>query len=111
LRRILFDENLPRQLRRDLPDFSIRTVQEEGWGSFKNGQLLRRAETGFEVLLTADRRMEYQQNLATFSVGVVVIVTPSLRLEVLRTVISELRNALRDVKAGELIRVRIQDMP
>lgn len=52
--------------------------------------------------------MEYQQNLATFSVGVVVIVTPSLRLEVLRTVISELRNALSDVKAGELIRVRIQ---
>jgi len=44
VRRVLFDENLPRLLRRNLPEFEIRTVQEEGWGSFKNGDLLRRAE-------------------------------------------------------------------
>jgi len=108
LRRILFDENLPRQLRRDLSQFAIRTVQEEGWGSFKNGQLLRRAETAYDVLLTADRRMEYQQNLATFSVGVVVIVTPSLRLSVLQTVLPDLRDALSNVKPGELIRIKVE---
>ena len=108
MRRVLFDENLPRQLRRDLREFAIRTVQEQGWGSFKNGQLLRLTETTFDVLLTADRRMEYQQNLATFSVGVVVIVTPSLRLEVLLTVLPELRAALSNVKPGELIRIKIE---
>ncbi len=108
MRRILFDENLPRQLRRDLSQFAIRTVQEEGWGSFKNGQLLRRAETAYDVLLTADRRMEYQQNLATFSVGVVVIVTPSLRLSVLQTVLPDLRDALSNVKPGELIRIKVE---
>jgi len=83
VKRVLFDENLPRLLRRKLPDFEIRTVQEEGWGAYKNGELLRRAENGFDVLLTADRRMQYQQTLTSFAIGVVVIVTPRLQLGVL----------------------------
>jgi hypothetical protein len=66
-------------LRRKLPEFEIRTVQEEGWGAFKNGELLRRAEGHFDVLLTADRRMQYQQQLTTFGIGVVVV-TPRLQL-------------------------------
>ncbi|HKO58015.1 MAG TPA: hypothetical protein VJ276_19260 [Thermoanaerobaculia bacterium] len=40
---MLFDEDVPRQLRRDLPEFAIRTVQEEAWSAIKNGELLRRA--------------------------------------------------------------------
>jgi len=49
VRKVLFDENMPRKLRRDLPEFSIRTAQEQGWSSFKNGQLLARAVLEFEV--------------------------------------------------------------
>jgi hypothetical protein len=56
VRRVLFDENLPRQLRLSLSEFEILIVQEEGLGSFQNGQLLRRAEGKFEVLVTADRQ-------------------------------------------------------
>jgi hypothetical protein len=56
VKRILLDENLPRKLRRSLPEFTVRTVQEEGWTSFKNGELLTRAQETFDVLLTADRR-------------------------------------------------------
>ena len=106
MRRVLFDENLPRQLRRELREFSVRTVQEEG--SFKNGQLLRRAEPTFEVLVTADRRMKYQQNLASFSMGVVVIKTPRLQLRLLLTVIEELREAIRTVKPGEHIVIEVE---
>jgi predicted nuclease of predicted toxin-antitoxin system len=108
VRRILFDENLPRQLRRDLPEFTIRTVQEEDWGAYQNGQLLRLAETAFDVLLTADRRMEYQQNLASFSIGIVVINTPRLRLQELRSVLGPLREALAHVRAGEIIRISVE---
>lgn len=108
MRRVLFDENLPRQLRRDLSDFTIRIVQEEGWGSFKNGQLLRRAESTFDVLVTADRRMQFQQNLASFSIGVVVIVTPRLRLQTLRTVIETLRAAITDVRPGEIVTIHVE---
>ena len=108
MRRVLFDENLPRQLRRSFPEFAIRTVQEEGLGSFQNGQLLRRVEGKFEVLVTADRRMRFQQNLASFSLGVVVIRTPRLRLQTLLTVVEELRAAITDVQAGQIVIIEVQ---
>lgn len=107
MKRVLFDENLPRLLRRKLPDFEIRTVQEEGWGSFKNGELLRRAEGKFDVLLTADRRMQYQQNLTSFALGIVVIVTPRLQLQLLERSLAELRTAIDRVASGEIIQVTI----
>jgi len=105
VRRVLFDENLPRLLRRKLPEFEIRTVQEEGWGAFRNGELLRRAEGRFDVLLTADRRMQYQQNLTAFGIGVVVIVTPRLQLQVLERALEPLRQAIGSVSFGEVLHV------
>lgn len=69
MRRILFDEDVPRDLRRDLSDFSIRTVQEEGWGSLKNGELLRAASRAFDVFVTADKNLQYQQNVAKIGIG------------------------------------------
>ena len=54
MRRVLFDEDVPRQLRRDLPELKIRTVQEEGWSSAKNGELLRLSSPSFDVLVTAE---------------------------------------------------------
>ncbi|HKO54477.1 MAG TPA: hypothetical protein VJ276_01285 [Thermoanaerobaculia bacterium] len=82
-------------------------MQEEGWGAFKNGELLRRAEGRFDVLLTADRRMQYQQKLPAFGIGVVIIVTPRLQLQVLERAIDPLREAIRLVAFGEVIRVSV----
>ena len=107
MKRVLFDENLPRLLRRKLTEFEVRTVQEEGWGSLKNGDLLRRAEDSFHVLLTADRRMQYQQKLTSFRIGVVVIVTPRLDLHLLESVVGELRVALDSVGPGEVVHVTV----
>jgi len=108
VRRVLFDENLPRLLRRKLPEFEVRTVQEEGWGSVRNGELLRRAEDTFDVLLTADRRMQYQQKLTSFRIGIVVIVTPRLQLELLESAAEELRTVLGSVKPGEIVHVTVR---
>jgi len=107
VKRVLFDENLPRLLRRKLPEFEVRTVQEEGWGSLKNGDLLRRAEDSFDLFLTADRRMQYQQKLTSFRIGVVVIVTPRLDLHLLERVVGEIRVALDSVRPGEVIHVTV----
>jgi hypothetical protein len=108
VKRVLFDENLPRLLRRSLTDFEIRTVQEEGWGSFRNGDLLRRAEANFDVLLTADRRMQYQQKLTSFAIGIVVIITPRLRLQLLESAASELRTAIDSVTGGQIVHVNLK---
>jgi hypothetical protein len=103
----LFDENLPRLLRRKLSEFEIRTVQEEGWGAYKNGDLLRRAQGHFDVLLTADRRMQYQQKLTAYGIGIVVIVTPRLQLQVLERALEPMRQAINSVAHGEVVHVTI----
>ena len=84
MRRVLFDENVPRQLRRELPEFVIRTVQEERWDGFKNGALLRQASPSFDALFTADQRLRHQQNVSQFAIGIVVVETYDTRLRNLR---------------------------
>ena len=103
MRRVLFDEDVPRQLRRDLPEFKIRTVQEEKWSSVKNGELLRLSSQVFEVLVTADKRLRHQQNIAQHNIGVVVIATRDTRLPRIQQVLDELRAAIRDVAPGTVI--------
>lgn len=96
---------MPRKLRRDLPEFAIRTAQEQGWSAFKNGELLARAVQEFEVLVTIDQRMRYQQNLHTLTMGVVVIDSRDTRFESIRAHVQELREAIARVRPGEVILV------
>jgi uncharacterized protein (DUF433 family) len=61
--KILLDESVPRLVKNSLPSWTITTVQELGWSSMKNGELLARAnEQGFTILITADRNLRYQQS-------------------------------------------------
>jgi Domain of unknown function (DUF5615) len=106
VRRVLFDEDVPRQLRLDLHEFEIRTVQEEGWASVKNGELLQRASQAFAVLVTADQRLQYQQDIPRFQIGVVVIAARDTRLPSLKSVIPQLRAAIGSVGPGSVIVVK-----
>ncbi len=87
--KILIDESLPRYLKRVLTDHETRTAQEMGWAGIKNGELLRLAELDFEVFLTADKNIRYQQNLQGRKL--VIIEFPSNKLSVVR----QLETALR----------------
>lgn len=62
--RVLFDECVPRALRTELPGHEVKTVAEAGWAGAKNGTLLQLATKDFDVLLTVDRNLEYQQNFS-----------------------------------------------
>ncbi len=106
MRRVLFDEDMPQQLRRDLREFEVRTVQEEGWSSIQNGELLRRASETFDVLVTADQRLQYQQNVPRFQIGVVVITARDTRLPSLRSLLPELRDAIGNVSPGVVVIVK-----
>lgn len=80
--RILLDENVPRPLKRLLRSHSVSTVQEMGWAGLENGDLARVAvPAGFEVLLTADRNLAYQQNVAELGLALVVVTIGGIRLE------------------------------
>jgi hypothetical protein len=101
--RVLLDEQLPRHLTRDLTGHQVRTVQEQGWAGLKNGELLQRAaDDGFEVLVTANQNLEFQQNLSGSRLGVVV---SSIALEDLRPLVPAALAAIARVRAGEVVRV------
>lgn len=104
--RVLLDENLPRQLKRHFSsDVEVQTVQERGWNGIKNSELLRLAAREFEVFLTMDRGVEFQQNIQSLSIGVLLIRAPSNRFEDLQPLIAEVHNALNTVQPGQLRRV------
>ncbi len=62
--RILLDEGVPVQIRKALGAHSVTTVQQAGWSSFTNGDLLSFAEGAFDLFITADQNLKYQQNLS-----------------------------------------------
>jgi predicted nuclease of predicted toxin-antitoxin system len=88
--RILFDQATPVPIRAYLDQHQVRTASQQGWGTLRNGELLAAAEAaGFEVLLTTDKNLRYQQNLSGRKIAVVVLGNqqwPQLRLHVQRVV-------------------------
>jgi hypothetical protein len=71
---ILFDQATPVPLRPFLKPHTVRTAAQQGWAMFKNGDLLNAAEeSGFEILLTTDKNMRYQQNIAGRKIAILVL--------------------------------------
>jgi predicted nuclease of predicted toxin-antitoxin system len=104
--RVLLDECVPRKFRNFLPDYDCHTVPEQGLAGKKNGELLSLAEkSGFQVFLTLDRGLEYEQNLQQRPIAVILIRAKSSRLADLSTHSSEILRVLRSIQPGELIKV------
>ena len=103
--RILLDECLPKRLKRDLVGHQARTVPEMGWASRKNGELLALAEAGFDVFLTVDHNLSFQQHIARFNVAVVVRAAKGNRYADLRPLVPDLLSVLVGVTPGQLVRV------
>ena len=89
---ILFDHSVPAPLRHHLKNHTVAEALERGWDRLSNGDLLREAEAaGFEVLLTADKNIRYQQNLTGRRIAIVELSTPRwpvVRLHVEKVVIA-----------------------
>jgi predicted nuclease of predicted toxin-antitoxin system len=98
--RVLIDECLPRQLKGWLqPYFDTSTVQEMGWANIKNGKLLRAANnSGFDVLIAADKNMHYQQNFDGLQISSVVVPTNLKRL--VDKCIPAIRQSIENLQPG-----------
>lgn len=90
---VLIDECLPKRLKRELRGHTVFMVQEKGWSSKRNSELLRLAEDQFDVLITADQNLEYQQNLRQFALAVIVLVAPDNRFPTLQPLMPKVREA------------------
>jgi len=105
--KILIDECAPRALKASLAQHGHEclTVQEAGWAGKSNGELLSLAETAFDVLVTLDTNLRYQQNLARRRIPIVVIVATSNRLVQLSRLFPACAEVLKAIKPGDIIHV------
>jgi predicted nuclease of predicted toxin-antitoxin system len=105
--KVLIDECAPKALKTFLKKHGHEclTVQEAGWSGRENGEPLAVAETKFEVLVTVDTNLRYQQNLAGRRIAIVILLSSSNRLEHLRPYFPDCVQALEKVKPGEIVQV------
>jgi len=104
--KILFDQGAPVPLRGMLPGHEIATAFERGWSALENGELMRAAEAeNFDVLLTTDQNLRYQQNLPQRRLAIVVLKSaswPRIRLR-----IKDISAAIDAVQAGGYLEVDV----
>lgn len=104
--RLLLDESIPRRLARHLTGVEVDTVYDRGWSGRKNGDLLRAAESEYDVFVTADQNLQYQQNLTGFKIAVAVLASRTNRLQDLLLLVPELSLVCPTLVHGEVRVIR-----
>jgi hypothetical protein len=99
--RIILDECVPAELGSLMAPHDVTTVQGQGWTGIKNGELLKQIASRFEVFVTVDRNLRYQQNLRAIPFALVVVLAKTNRLVDLAPCVPLLMSALQDIQLGE----------
>jgi hypothetical protein len=104
--KLLLDENLLHQLRHEIPGHDCVTVGYLGWSGVENGELLARvAQAGFDAVLSKDANLQYEQNLITLPVAVVLLHAPSNDIDDIRPLLPKLLDALRSLQPKQVSHV------
>lgn len=99
--RLFFDECLPIDLRKLLTEHEVHTASYAGFSGLKNGDLIRVIVHSYDVLITLDRNMQFQQNLENSGIAVVVMKAHPSTLKNLEALIPKVKRRLLDVEAGK----------
>jgi predicted nuclease of predicted toxin-antitoxin system len=99
--KILLDECIDCRLARELVDHEIKTVPQMGWAGIKDGQLLVLAAAEFDVFITVDRNLSFQQNIPQFDIAVIVLEAPSNRLADLKPLVPKILVVLEEAVKGQ----------
>jgi len=100
--RVLLDECVTRYLKRDFTGHEVLTVEEAGFKGLKNGRLLEAMSGSFDVLVTVDQNLQYQQNLSAHTVAIVVLKARRSTYPILKPLMPELLERLETIKPGEV---------
>ena len=103
--RILLDESVPLAIKTYLGEFSITTVQEMGWSGMKNGDLLAVAAKQFDIFITADKQLPYQQNLSKLQLAIIILPTNQVPLVI--ALLPALRKAIKEVQRGAFLELAL----
>ena len=102
---MLLDECVPRKLRRELPGHEVKTVAEMGWSGTRNGALLRLAAAKFDIFLTVDQGILYQQDLSGLDLAPAVVKATSNDINDLRPRMREVLRVLETIQPGQVVHV------
>jgi hypothetical protein len=101
--RVLLDECVTRYLKPDFTGHEVLTVEEAGFKGLKNGRLLRAASGQFDALVTVDQNLQYQQNLNTFALAVIVLKARRSTYPELKPLMPRVLESLEKIKPGEVV--------
>lgn len=101
--KLLLDECIDRKFAKELINHDIKTVPQMGWVGIKNGKLLALAEKNFDVFITVDRNLSFQQNLPQFDILIIVLHSPSNRLADLKPLAPKVLANLSNMTTEKLI--------
>jgi len=101
--KVLLDECVTRYLKRNFAEHEVRTVEEAGFKGLKNGRLLQAASGQYEVLITVDQNLQYQQNLKYFAIAIVVLKAKRSTYPMLKPLMPQVLEVLEKIKPGEMI--------
>jgi Domain of unknown function (DUF5615) len=99
--KLLLDECIDRKFAREFAGYEVKSVPQMGWAGVKNGQLLALAEAEFDVFITVDRNLSFQQNLPQFNLAVIVLHAPSNRLADLKPLATQVLDLLATAAKGQ----------
>jgi hypothetical protein len=102
---LLLDECIDWRLSRHLRPHRVTTVANAGWAGVKNGRLLRHAEGDFDVLITVDRNLSFQQRLIDFRLAVIVLKAPSNRLQDLVPLVPRVLQTIPTIAPGSVVSI------
>ncbi|HZS91821.1 MAG TPA: hypothetical protein VFE42_30600 [Chloroflexota bacterium] len=109
--RVLLDEIVSRKLAQALTGHEVSTVPRQGWAGFTNGRLLDAIDALFDVFLTMDKGMRYQQRLADRSFGVIEVRAPSNDIDDVLPLVPRILKALSAIQPGEIITIAAPEIP
>lgn len=99
--KVLLDHCVPRPLRRHLPGHSVKTAYQMGWALVKNGDLIRAAEAEFDVMISSDQSLRYQQNLKKRRLALIIL--PTNHLPTVLELAPRIRAALDRIKPDDYL--------
>ena len=103
--KVLLDECVDRRLAHELSPYKVRTVTDLGWAGITNGELLSRAALEFDVFLTVDRNLPFQQHLPKYNIAVILVEAVSNRLSDLLKLVPRIVEAIPTAPGGTVTRV------
>lgn len=101
--RVLFDKGVPVKLRHSFPHHSVTTVRDLRWDDLENGKLLAKAEEQFDVLVTTDSNVSYQQPLRNYDIALIILRAFKIKLEFYLPLVPEIEIALSTIQPGEVV--------